>query len=311
MQRPADLGLRRYHGMYSGWEGMFRLWERIQRVARSDFSIFIYGETGVGKELVAQAIKEESDRSDAPYHAVNCAALPPTLLESDLFGHKRGAFTGAIADHPGLLRVCHKGTLFLDEVSEIPLEVQAKLLRVLQEKTVIPLGGTKPVAVDARILSASNRRIDEEVAAGRFRADLRYRLQVIPLWVPALRQRPGDIEALFWHFSADEEVCSLRRIEAITPRAMRVLRRHSWPGNVRELRSAVRFAAVAGDGEVLDLEDLPDEITEGDGQAAARSPERERIQAALRRHGGRVEAAANDLGISRQTLWRKRTMLGI
>lgn len=288
----------------------------LRRVARTDLTITIHGETGSGKELAARAIHAESPREKGPFQTVNCATLSPTLLESEMFGHRRGAFTGAVRDHPGLFRMAHQGTLFLDEVSEIPLDLQGRLLRVLQEKTFLPVGGTKPVSVDVRIISATNRSLRQEVAEGRFREDLSYRVRVVPLFLLPLRERTGDIEALFWHFVDEMNQQGLRRVESVTLRAMRMIVHYRWPGNVRELLSAVQYAFAVAEGPVLDLSDLPPDIRE-EASGGPRQPwdrgseERARIRSAFAKHDGRVTAMAKDLGMSRQTLWRKMTMYGL
>src|SRR3989442_14759640 len=179
---------------------MEELFGTLRRVARATCTVLLGGETGTGKELVARAVHAESPRKKAPFQAVNCATFSPTLLESELFGHVRGAFTGAVRDRDGLFALADRGTLFLDEVAEIPLELQGKLLRVMQEKNFMPVGATRPVTVDVRVISATNKGLAREVAEGRFREDLSYRMRVVPLFLPPLRERRGDIEAPFWHF---------------------------------------------------------------------------------------------------------------
>jgi transcriptional regulator with PAS, ATPase and Fis domain len=247
---------------------------------------------------------------------VNCATLSPTLLESELFGHKRGAFTGAIRDHPGLFRAAHRGSLLLDEVAEIPLDLQGRLLRVLQEKTFLPLGETQAVSVDVRIIAATNRSLRQEVAAGRFREDLIYRIRVVPVYVPPLRDRPDDVEALFWHFVNETNGHGLRMVEAVTRRALRAILRYHWPGNVRVLQSMVQHAFAVEEGPVLDLVGLTPEVR-GDRLPDFEAPrpmqrsEKERIRSALARNGQNKSSAAGELGMSRQTLWRKMTMYGL
>ena len=307
LKRPATLRLRNFHGIYTVAPIMQALFVTIARVARAQCTVLVGGETGTGKELVARAIHAESPRRRASFQAVNCATFSPTLLESELFGHVRGAFTGAVRDRAGLFSLAHKGTLFLDEVAEIPLDLQGKLLRVMQEKTFIPVGATRPVTVEVRVISATNKLLRREVSSGRFREDLHYRLQVVPLNLPALRDRPGDVEALFWHFVEEMNREGLRRIESVSRTAMDAIRSYAWPGNVRELRSAVEYAFVVGEGPVYDLADLtPDVRGEGlSGVTSFADAERERMLAALTRHNGRRGAAAAELGISRSTLWRR------
>lgn len=318
LQRPKALKLTTFHGLSSSSPEMQACFEVIRRVAPAECTVLIVGESGTGKELIAQAIHAESERRRGPFKAVNCATLSPTLLESELFGHVRGAFTGAVRDKPGLFTVANKGTLFFDEVAEIPLELQGRLLRVLQEMTFIPVGGTEGVSVDVRIISATNKVLPEEVAAGRFREDLSYRIRVFPVYVPPLRERKGDVEALFWHFLAELNQKNRRKIEGISRRAMDMLRRYPWPGNVRELHSALEYSFVVADGPVLDVEHLSPDLRVEPLLALARArahgePEAERrqIEEALERNDGRISAAATDLGMSRQTLWRKLSMYGL
>ena len=309
LQPPAHLRLRSFHGIYTVSPEMEGLFTRLRRVARAQCTVLVGGETGTGKELVARAIHAESPRRKAPFQAVNCATFSPTLLESELFGHVRGAFTGAVRDRQGLFALAHQGTLFLDEVAEIPLDLQGKLLRVMQEKTFVPVGGTKPVTVDVRVISATNKALRREVDEGRFRDDLSYRLRVVPLLLPPLRRRDGDVEALFWHFVGEMNQQGMRRIEGVTRTAMDAILAYPWPGNVRELRSAVEYAFVVGEGVLLDVADLTPELRgeppPGTPAGSLADIERGRILAALARHHGRKAAAATELGMSRTTLWRK------
>jgi transcriptional regulator with PAS, ATPase and Fis domain len=309
LRPPAPLRLRSFHGIYSVAPEMEAVFTLVRRVAAAQCTVLIGGETGTGKELVARAIHAESPRRKAPFQAVNCATFSPTLLESELFGHVRGAFTGALRDRAGLFALAHGGTLFLDEVAEIPLELQGKLLRVMQEKTFIPVGATRSVTVDVRMISATNKALRREVAEGRFREDLSYRMRVVPLFLPPLRHRQGDVAALFWHFVKEMNQRGPRRIEGVTRPAMDAIRSYRWPGNVRELHSAVEYAFVVGEGPLLDIADLaPDlrgERPPGTPTETLADAERERILAALARHKGRKAAAADELGISRSTLWRK------
>jgi len=307
--RPAALRLSSFHGIYTVASEMEALFVTLRRVARSHCTVLLSGETGVGKELVARAIHAESPRRRAPFQAVNCATFSPTLLESELFGHVRGAFTGAIRARAGLFSLAHRGTLLLDEVGEIPLDLQGKLLRVMQEKTFVPVGATQPVTVDVRVVSATNKVLRREVAEGRFREDLSYRLRVVPLHLPALRHRQGDVEALFWHFVNELNQQGLRRIEGVTKAALDAILSYWWPGNVRELRSVLEYAFVVGEGPVLDVPDLTPEVRAEpapDGPSPLLADrERQRLLAALAKHNGRKGAAAAELGISRSTLWRR------
>ncbi len=311
-----------FHRMWTRDPAMKRLFALIERVARSDASVLVRGETGAGKELVAQALHALSPRRAGPFRAINCAALPPNLLESELFGHVRGAFTGAVRDNPGHFRLADRGTLFLDEIAELPLDLQAKMLRVLETRTVIPVGAHEPVAFDARIVAATHRSLRREVEAGRFRADLMYRLRVVPLFLPPLRARPGDVMLLVETFLAELNRRGGRRIERVAFGARTRLEGYDWPGNVRELRNVLEYAAVVGEGPVLVEADLPPEFTEGaptgddeppraDAPTAATSPEAARLRRALERAGGNRERAAKSLGMSRVTLWRRLKALGL
>ncbi len=291
---------------------MRELFDLVRRIARTDASILIRGETGTGKELVARAIHALGPRKGGPFRAINCATLTPELLASELFGHVRGAFTGAIRDRPGVFALADGGTLFLDEVAEIPVDIQARLLRVLQEKTFVPVGATEPVAVDVHLVAATHRSLRAAVDAGRFRADLMYRIRVVPLFLPALRDRPGDVEALTWHFVDHFNALAradTRRVDAIDHRALAALVAYDWPGNVRELRNVIEYAFAVGTGPHLTLDELTPELRgeappDGTPPTAAER-ERRRILDALDATGGRKGEAAEQLGMSRSTLWRK------
>ena len=309
LRRPTGLRLRSFHRFYTVAPEILALFVTLRRVARAQCTVLLEGETGTGKELIAKAIHAESPRRKAPFREVNCATFSPTLLESELFGHVHGAFTGAVRDRAGLFALADEGTLFLDEVAEIPLELQGKLLRVMQEKTFIPVGATRPVKVNVRVISATNKILRREVAEGRFREDLSYRLRVVPVFLPPLRERRGDIDALFWLFVDKMNQEGLRQIEGVTRAAMDAIRSYRWPGNVRELRSAVEYAFVVGEGPVLGLAELPPEPRghppPGMSTLSLVDTERDRMLAALGRHNGRKAAAAAELGISRSTLWRR------
>ena len=302
-----------FHGMVTVADSMKEMFDLISRVAATDASVLIRGETGTGKELVARALHASSRRADKPFRAINCATLTPDLLASELFGHVRGAFTGAVRDRKGLFELADGGTLFLDEVAEIPADIQARLLRVLQEKTFVPVGGTEPKRADVRILAATHRALRREVEQGRFRADLMYRIRVVPLFLPPLRDREGDVEALAWHFIEQLSAQGPRVITAMADDAREALLAHDWPGNVRELRNAIEYAFAVGSGPALELRELPPELR---GEPPPDSPfdhprlsatdlERERIVDALRAAAGKKAKAAEILGMSRSTLWRK------
>ncbi len=316
---------------------MQELLRQIAKVARSKANVLVRGETGAGKELVAQALHQASTRAAGPFRAINCAALPPALLESELFGHVRGAFTGAVRDNPGHFRLADGGTLFLDEVGELPLEVQAKLLRVLQERVVVPVGGQQVLPVDVRIVAATHRSLRAAVKAHRFRADLMYRLRVIPLFLPPLRDRVQDIEPLAWRFIGDLQADANRTVSRIGPGALRALLEYRWPGNVRELRNVIEYALVMGEGPVITEADLPSEVVvsaadtgqapllnqsatdvrdvmagEKNAGCEPRLPaEARKLLTALERAGGHHGRAAQSLGVSRVTLWRKLRKWGL
>jgi two-component system response regulator AtoC len=306
---PARLeGLQSFHGMVTASPAMRDVFELIRRVGQTDASVLIRGETGTGKELVARALHATSARAEHPFLAVNCATLTSELLASELFGHVRGAFTGAVADRKGLFAMADGGTLFLDEIAEMDRDLQARLLRVLQERTFVPVGGTTPIQVDVRLLAATHTSLRREVERGRFRADLMYRIRVVPLFIPPLRDRTGDVEALTWHFV--ERHGGPRRIERLGPGVREALLGHGWPGNVRELRNVVEYASAVGQGPELRFEELPPELRgepppDGAGHQDLASMERQRILAALGETGGRKAKAAAKLGMSRSTLWRK------
>jgi transcriptional regulator with PAS, ATPase and Fis domain len=312
LKRSTTSLLQNFHGLYTCAPEMQSLLGLIERVAQTDCTVLVRGESGSGKELAARAIHALSARRQRPFRAINCATLSPTLLESELFGHVRGAFTGAISNHDGLLKVADTGTLFLDEVAEIPLELQARLLRVLDEQTFVPVGGTKPLQVNIRIISATNKALRREVAEHRFREDLLYRIRVVPLFLPPLRERTGDIEALTWLFIERFNTRGPRRIVGLAKEALQALLHYPWPGNVRELRNVIEHAFVVGETSVLQLADLTPELRgeppPGEQLSNDRSlqqMERARIVATLSKHHGHKAAAAAELGISRSTLWRK------
>lgn len=310
-------GLDTFHGLLTTAPEMHALFRRIERAARSDAPVLIRGATGTGKELVARALHDVSSRSPKPFRAVNCATFSPELLASELFGHIRGAFTGAVKDRPGLFQIADGGTVFLDEIAEMAVEVQARLLRVLQEQSFVPVGGSAPVQVDVRLISATHEALRERVDAGLFRRDLMYRVRVVVLYLPALRERTGDVAALTWHFIRTFNQDGLRRITHIAPDAWEAMQSYPWPGNVRELRNNLEQAYALGEGPVLQLDDLAPELQEpwDGGGAAPVDPsrpqqtwsdvERSRILDALAAAGGRRQEAADALGMSRSTLWRK------
>jgi two-component system response regulator FlrC len=277
----------------------------VRAVAPRDTTVLVTGESGTGKELVARAIHGLSRRSAGPFVAVNSAAIPENLVESELFGHEKGAFTGAVAARPGVFEAAAGGTVFLDEVGELPAAAQAKLLRVLQERTVTRLGATRTLDVDFRLIAATHRDLEALVRQGRFREDLYYRIAVLPLALPPLRDRPEDLRPLVERFLRELEP---RRAVEVSAAAWERLRRHRWPGNVRELRNTVERALVLADGPVLEPQhlqlDTPTSVAPADGGGAPtlREMERRAILEALEATGGNRKAAAERLGISLRTL---------
>lgn len=312
-----NLALDQTHGMLTVAPEMHDLFEIVRRVARTDTSVLVRGETGTGKELVARAMHDCSALAGKPFRALNCATLTPELLSSELFGHVKGAFTGAIRERRGLFQLAHGGTVFLDEVAELPLDLQARLLRVLQERTFVPLGGSEPVHVDVRIVSATHQSLREAVDQKRFRADLMYRLRVVPIFLPRLVERTGDVEALLWHFIEQFNAQGPRHITYVAPEALEAMLSYDWPGNIRELRNVVEYAFAVGDGEVLGLHDLTPEIrgeappSTGVEPRTAMELERKQLIEALAAARGRRAEAAERLGMSRTTLWRKLREHGI
>ncbi|AGC41533.1 Fis family transcriptional regulator [Myxococcus stipitatus DSM 14675] len=307
-QAPRDTeGEEVFHGLWTQDAELRRVFRIVEKVARTESSVLVRGESGTGKEHIAHALHALSPRGKGPFRAINCAALPPNLLESELFGHVRGAFTGAVRDSPGHFRLAHGGSLFLDEVAELPLDLQAKMLRVLETRTVIPVGGRAPVPVDVRIIAATHRALRREVEAGRFRADLMYRLRVVPIFLPTLRERRGDILPLALRFLDELQQRGTRRVERIAPSARRLLEAHAWPGNVRELRNVMEYASVIGEGPVLREADLPPEFSEPPGgpRLDATDLDAEQLRRALTQAGGNRTEAARLLGVSRVTLWRR------
>ncbi|MGH9318081.1 MAG: sigma 54-interacting transcriptional regulator [Thermoanaerobaculia bacterium] len=292
---------------------MRRVYQFIGRVAPTDATVLILGESGTGKELAAHAIHRNSARAAQPFVAIHCAALTESLLESELFGHERGSFTGAIAQKKGKLEVADGGTVFLDEVAELPPAAQVKLLRVLQEREFERVGGTRLIHVNIRLIAATNKNLEEETAAGRFREDLFYRLNVVALTMPALRERTEDIPLLASYFAAQFGKNLKARISGISPEARAVLLRYDWPGNVRELANAIERAVVLSTGDVVAPEDLPEALLEGGSAAelglatyhdAVNSAKREVILKAAREAKGSYVEAAKRLGVNPNYLSR-------
>ncbi len=291
----------------------------VKKVALTSANILVYGESGTGKELIARAIHGSSPRAQRPFVPVDCAALPDTLLESELFGHEKGAFTGAHSSKPGLFELASGGTIFLDEVSGMSPNLQARLLRVLQERQVRRVGGTCFTDVDVRVIAASNRDLEEASRQGRFREDLFYRLNVIPLTLPPLRLREGDIPLLAEEFLKRYALPHFEQPPSFDPAAMRLLSAYHWPGNVRELRNVVERAAALADGPLIRVEHLPERLLGGAGAASGKAEaasfkdakqevvrmfERRYLADLLKRHDGHIGNAANEAGVDRKTIER-------
>ena len=297
-------------GLIGGDQRMQELYRLIEQVAPSEATVLIRGESGTGKELVARALHEGSSRAGGPFVSVNCSALAETLLESELFGHVRGAYTGATADRRGRFEEAQGGSIFLDEIGDVSPAVQVKLLRVLQERMITRVGENKPRPVNARVISATNRDLEMLLASGRLREDFYYRIKVVRLDIPPLRQRREDIPQLAAHLLARHGAAGV----TIAPDALSRLMRHDWPGNVRELENALQHALVLSPDGVLRPEHLPPELTEGGSTAARRGlqhvergsrRERDVLQQTLTATGWNRTRAARRLGIDRSTLWRK------
>jgi formate hydrogenlyase transcriptional activator len=297
-------------------DALRRTLESVEQVATTDATVLLTGETGTGKELIARAIHRRSPRAAGPLVNVHCAAIPPTILASELFGHERGAFTGAAERRKGRFEQAHRGTLFLDEVGELPAEAQVMLLRVLQEREFERLGGSVPVRVDVRIVAATNRNLEEEVRAGRFRDDLFYRLNVFPVRVPPLRERDGDLPLLVSHFAEKHGARLGRAFGRIERRSLKWLEGYSWPGNVRELENIVERAVILSPGATLriDRQSLAGAVAQEDIRGHLTDQEREAVEAALHASRGRIsgpKGAARRLGLPPSTLESRIKKLGI
>ncbi|MEM7587803.1 MAG: sigma-54 dependent transcriptional regulator [Acidobacteriota bacterium] len=321
----------RFHNILGKSPAMQNVFERLRKVASSDLTVLILGPSGTGKELVANAVHYNSPRQRRPLIKVNCAAFSSELVESELFGHEQGAFTGATRARQGKFELADGGSLLLDEIGDMSLETQAKVLRVLQEKAFERVGGNRTIRVDVRLLAATNQNLEELIAAGKFRQDLYYRLNVVPIELPALAERAGDLPLLTEHFLRVVAEKLERPLRPLSSAAMRCLLDHAWEGNVRELEHAIEHAVVLADGEAIELGDLPASIR-GPGAAAvamsesvADAPldfkeakqravdgfEREFISRALERHRGNVTRAAEEMGMYRQHLQLKVAKLGL
>src|SRR6056297_3416820 len=292
---------------------MQKIMQMVEQVAATKASVLITGESGVGKELVADAVHNLSNRSENPYIKVHCAALAESLLESELFGHEKGAFTGAVSMKRGRFELSHTGSIFLDEIGEINQQVQIKILRVLQDKKFERVGGEKTQEVDVRVISATNRDLKSEIEEGRFREDLFYRLNVVNIHVPPLRDRKEDIPLLISAFLQEFSEENQKNIEGIDPRARLALYNYHWPGNIRELRNCIESAVVMSKGNIISYDDLPPTVTSGSDTdyikievgSSMEDAEREMIRATLHRENGNKSRTADVLGIGRKTLHRK------
>jgi two-component system response regulator AtoC len=301
---------------------MREIFDLINRLAQVDTTVLIRGENGTGKELVARAIHFNSPRKHGEFVAINCGAIPESLMESELFGHEKGAFTGAIERKIGKFQLANKGTIFLDEIGELRPDLQVKLLRVLQEKKFTPVGSNREVASNARVIAATNRNLEKLIEENRFREDLFYRLNVMPIFLPPLRERLDDLENLISHFVRRFNKKMGRHIQAVTPKALQVLRGYRWPGNIRELENLIERAFVIENSDWIDVESLPDAVTEGSDQSVAfdipgaysgpmdfdrfkEETEKEFIVQALKANRGRINQTVAQANIPKNTLLRK------
>jgi len=305
-----------FEGMVGASKSMQTVFETIRKVATADAPIMILGESGTGKEMAARAIHQQSNRSEGPFVAINCSAIPETLLESELFGHEKGSFTGAHAQHIGKIEQAQGGTLFLDEIGEVPLQVQVKLLRFLQEGTIERVGGRESIQVNARILAATNADLKKGMADGSFREDFYFRLAVVELNLPALRDREDDTTviatSLLNRFAAENGKEGL----SFAKKTITAMYKHPWTGNVRELQNRIRRAVIMCDGKTISPEDM--ELSSNSGavlgqtlKEARENLEREMVQLALKKHNGKITAAAAELGVSRPTFYELMDKLGI
>jgi PAS domain S-box-containing protein len=307
-----------YHGILGKSPVMLDLFEMIENVAQSDTPVMIQGESGSGKELVARAIHRASGRSDKPYVKVNCAALNENLLESELFGHIKGAYTGADRTRIGRFESAHEGTLFLDEVGDIPLAIQIKLLRVLEDRKIERVGDNRSIPVDVRVITATHKNLDTLIHQGLFREDLYFRINVFPLYCPRLSERREDIPLIAQSFIRRNAINSGKKILGLTPDALETLSEYDWPGNVRELRNAIEYAFVLCRSGGIGLQHLPHKIVHGGVEprvACELDPacvkDRESLIHVLRQAGGNQSKAAQMLGVSRVTVWKRMKKLGI
>ncbi|HET7321101.1 MAG TPA: sigma-54 dependent transcriptional regulator [Longimicrobiaceae bacterium] len=318
--RPLPDGCAAEDALVGSSPEMLNVFKLVARAARSDATVLVLGESGTGKERVARTLHARSARAAGPFVAINCAAIPENLLESELFGHEKGAFTGAIGRRIGRFERASGGTLFLDEIGDMSLALQSKILRALQERRVERVGGGAPVPIDVRLVAATNQALDEAVAQGRFRDDLFYRLAVVTVRLPPLRERGEDLDQLAEHFAALYAREHRRGVRGLAEETLRVLRAHPWPGNVRQLRNAMERAVVMAEGDVVLPRHLPADVLDPAAPVAAppgeplctlAEMESRLIRRALRETGHNVTAAAERLGIHRNTLRRKVAAYGL
>lgn len=305
-----------FHGIIGSSPTMETLFELIGNVAQSEAPVLIQGESGTGKELVARAIHETGSRKGQPFVKVNCAALNESLLESELFGHVKGAYTGADRDRVGRFEAAHGGTIFLDEIGDIPLSTQVKLLRVLEEKEIERVGDHRTIPVDVRIVSATNKHLEKLISDGGFREDLFFRINVFPLQCPALIERKEDIPGIVRNFIDQNSAKSGKKILGLTPEAMEVLLAYDWPGNVRELRNAIEYAFVLCSGGWIEPHHMPPKLAHALDEEGLRLPlenqaEKEQLLKTLKRAKGNQSEAARLLGVSRVTIWKRIKKYGI
>ncbi len=313
VEQGADGG---FEGMIGSSAPMQTVFESIRKVASRDASVLILGESGTGKEMVARAIHRRSPRGKGPFVAINCSAIPETLIESELFGHERGAFTGAHTQRVGRIEMAEGGTLLLDEFGELPLAIQVKLLRFLQDQTIERIGGRKEIRVDARLVTATNVDLKQAMATGKFREDLFYRVAVVTIKLPPLRERLSDTMVLAQSFLKKYAEENGRASLRYRQDAIRAIEQHGWPGNVREMENRIRRAVIMAEGATVKAEDL--ELIDSSAEAPARSlkeareeVDRRMVQDALKKHGANITAAAAELGISRPTLYELMEKLGM
>ncbi|MBT4025171.1 sigma-54 interaction domain-containing protein [Desulfobacula sp.] len=313
-----------FHGIIGRTPVMQSLYEYIESVASLDTPVMILGESGTGKEMVAKALHETGNRADKPFIKVNCAALSENILESELFGHVKGSYTGAEFDRIGRFEAAHKGSIFLDEIGDIPLSVQIKLLRVLEEKMIQRVGTNKSIPIDVRIITATNKNLEKLIEQGLFREDLFFRINVFPLTCPPLRLRKDDITLIIQHFITLQAEKTGKNILGFTPKAMRLMVAYRWPGNIRELRNSVEYAFVLARGKSIGIEHLPEKIAsfnpmevkpvktaEHNGVVKVGLSEKERLINALQQADGNQTKAADILGVSRITVWKRIKKHGI